>query len=85
MQTFPKENFSCSASDVKTISTLCMQGLGLAILPTNYFCPNLVKLFEVEPQVKDTVWILTHPDLRNVARIKEFTRYLHEYMQKIEF
>ncbi len=85
MQNFSSENFSCSASDVKTISTLCTQGLGLALLPTNYFCPNLVKLFDVEPQIKDTVWILTHPDLRHVARIKEFSKFLHAYMLKINF
>ena len=85
MQNFSNENFCCSASDVKTISTLCTQGVGLALLPTNYFCPSLVKLFDVEPQFKDGVWILTHPDLRHVVRIKEFSKFLHEYMLEIDF
>ena len=85
MHHYSIDNFSCSASDVKTISTLCDKGLGVAILPTNYFNQNLVKLFDIEPEFKDGLWILTHPDLRQVARIKEFGKFLYQYMMAVSY
>ncbi len=85
MKNFSNKQFSCSASDVQTIIKLCIEGLGLAVLPTNYFAPNLVKLFEVEPRFQDNIWILTHPDLRHVTRIKEFVKFLYDYMTEINF
>ncbi|MFK7795321.1 MAG: LysR family transcriptional regulator [Gammaproteobacteria bacterium] len=83
MRQYSMDNFSCFASDVKTISSLCDQDLGVAVLPTNYFNQNLVRLFDVEPKFKDGLWILMHPDLRQVARIKEFGKFLHQYMLQV--
>ena len=84
-QNYSKENFSCSANDVKTITTLCAEGMGIAILPSNYFNKSLVKLFDIEPEFRDELWMLSHPDLRHVSRIKVFSKYLYEYMRKIDF
>ena len=83
MSNYSNKNLCCSASDVKTISTLCNEGLGIALLPTNYFNKNLVKLFDINPEFKDGLWILTHPDLRRVTRIKEFSKFLFKYMVDI--
>lgn len=85
MDNFSNEQFSCSANDVQTIINLCEKGLGLGVLPTQYFAPNLVKLFDITPKFRDSIWILTHPDLRHVARIKEFVKCLHDYIVKIQF
>tara|TARA_R110002096_G_scaffold209855_3_gene397055 strand:- start:230 stop:1102 length:873 start_codon:yes stop_codon:yes gene_type:complete len=84
MNNFPNDSFCCSASDVKTISTLCHEELGVAVLPTNYFNKSLVKLFDIEPEFKDGIWILTHPDLRRVTRIKEFSQFLFNYMTDMD-
>ena len=84
MDHFSKDNFCCSASDVKTISSLCSESLGVAVLPTNYFDKQLIKLFAIKPEFKDGLWILTHPDLRQVARINEFSKFLHQYMSTIK-
>lgn len=83
MHQYTNDNFSCSANDVKTITTLCDEGLGIDVLPTKYFNENLVKLFDVEPEFKDGLWILTHPDLRQAACMKEFTKFLYQYMVTI--
>lgn len=83
MNNFSNKHFCCSASDVKTISTLCNEGLGIAVLPTNYFNKNLVKLFDIDPNFTDGIWILTHPDLRKVTRIKVFSQFLYQYMTDI--
>lgn len=79
---YPSKNFVCSASDLTTMSALCAQGLGITILPSHYFAPTLVKLFEVKPKFIDEVWILTHPDLRHVARIRVFNEFLFNFLKK---
>lgn len=78
----PTENFVCSASDLTTIAALCAQGLGLAVLPSAYFAPTLVKLFALKPTFVDELWILTHPDLRHVARIRVFSEFLFNFLKK---
>lgn len=82
---YPSENFVCSASDMRTITSLCAQNLGISVLPSNYSDHNLVKLFKVKPEIRIGLWILTHPDLRHVIRIRAFSDFLYEYMSKQEF
>jgi|TARA_B110000238_G_scaffold200397_1_gene250384 hypothetical protein len=77
------DDFSCSANDVNTIALLCNEGLGIVLLPTNYFNKNLVKLFAIEPEFKDSLWMPAHFNLRQVACIKEFTKFLYRYMVAI--
>lgn len=82
---YPSENFVCSASDMRAITSLCAQNLGISVLPSNYSDHNLVKLFKVKPEIRIGLWILTHPDLRHVVRIRAFSDFLYEYMSKQEF
>ena len=82
-----KDNFSSShfiayASDLSTIGALCHQGLGLAIMPSHYIEPKLQKLFTIKPEFTDQLWILSHPDLRHVARIRAFSNYLYQYLKQ---
>ena len=81
-ENYSPENFVCSASDLTTIAALCFQGLGITILPSNYIEPTLVKLFALQPTSPDELWILTHPDLRHVARIRVFSEFLYRYLKK---
>lgn len=81
---YPSENFVCNASDMRTISSLCAQNLGVTLLPTDYTEHNLVRLFKTKPEFRAELWILTHPDLRHVVRIKAFSDFLFDYMSKQE-
>lgn len=83
-ENYPSENFVCSASEIKTITTLCAAGLGIAVLPTNYSHHELVKLFKIKPEFKTALWILTHTDLRQVARIRIFSDFICEYLKQQE-
>ena len=85
-----KENFTTSqftsyASDLPTIAALCHAGLGLAILPSHYIEPRLMQLFPLQPEFSDQLWILSHPDLRHVARIRIFSDYLYDYLKQQDF
>ncbi len=82
---YPSENFVCSSSDMSTISSLCAQNLGVTLLPSDYTEHNLVRLFKTKPEFRAELWILTHPDLRHVVRIRAFSDFLYDYMSKQEF
>jgi DNA-binding transcriptional LysR family regulator len=54
------------------------QGAGLGVLPwfiANTF-PNLVALSEPKIEHSAALWLLTHPDLRNTARVRSFMDHL---------
>ena len=82
---YPSDNFVSNASDMNAISELCAQGLGITLLPSDYTEHNLVRLFKTEPEFRAELWILTHPDLRHVVRIRTFSDFLYDYMSKQEF
>jgi len=81
-ENYPAENFVCNANDMITISSLCAQNLGITLLPSDYTEHKLVRLFKIKPEICSELWILTHPDLRHVVRIRAFSDFLHEYMSK---
>lgn len=55
-------------------------GIGAAMLlcPLADARPGLVRLAEPEAALDTQIWILTHPDLRQVARIRAFAQFLCE-------
>jgi len=78
---FPRERFVATASDLNTIAAMIAAGLGIGILPADQSRKGLVRLFALEPSFTSELWLLTHPDLRNVARIKAFADYLFEALR----
>jgi DNA-binding transcriptional LysR family regulator len=56
------------------------QGVGAAMLlcPLADVRPGLVRLAEPEAALNTQLWILTHPDLRQVARIRAFSQFMFE-------
>jgi DNA-binding transcriptional LysR family regulator len=69
------------ASDLNTMAALARAGLGIALLPSDQRREGLVRLFPVEPAFPAALWLLTHPDLRRVARISAFSDYLIEQLR----
>jgi DNA-binding transcriptional LysR family regulator len=53
-------------------------GAGLLLCPLADRRPELVRLQPPDPKLDTQVWILTHPDLKQVARIRAFTQFLFE-------
>ncbi|WP_444996364.1 LysR family transcriptional regulator [Aliikangiella sp. IMCC44359] len=62
--------------DLTAMSYLVESGHGLAFLPEDQFRPELIKLFPIKEDRTSHLWVLTHPDLRNVERIKLVMQYL---------
>lgn len=51
-------------------------GQGLTFLPDDQLRPNLEKILTLEAVKPSHLWLLTHPDLRNVERIKLVMQHL---------
>lgn len=57
------------ANDLSTMASLAQAGVGLALLPSDQQEQGLKRLFKL-PQFAGELWLLTHPDLRNVRRVR---------------
>lgn len=77
----PDEAVVARASDLETMAALAREGVGLALLPSDQHLPELKRLFPVEPRFDGELWLLTHPDLRHVARIRTFMDFLAERLR----
>lgn len=64
------------SNDVVTMSHFARENNGLAILPDDLCIPGLKRCFTFEPAGENILWVLTHPDLRHVERIKLVMQYL---------
>lgn len=57
------------SNDLSTMAAMAIAGVGYAILPSDQNEKGLEKVLKI-PNAEGALWILTHPDLRNVARVK---------------
>jgi len=70
----PQIHIRCD--DLVAMSYVAESGQGLAFLPNDQQRPGIKKLFTFEPGESSNLWLLTHPDLRNVERIKLIMQHL---------
>jgi DNA-binding transcriptional LysR family regulator len=75
-KTFDESRFVARANDLNTMAALTLAGLGIALLPGDQSRPGLRRLFPLQPAFPAALWLLTHPDLRRVARIQAFSDFL---------
>ena len=69
--------------DLVAMSYLAQTGHGLAILPDDQQRPEIKKLFTFAPGETSELWILTHPDIKHVERIKLVMQHLTQsFMQE---
>jgi len=64
------------SDDLTAMSYLAEAGQGLAFLPDDQARPELIRLFSFQESKPSNLWLLTHPDLRNVERIKLVMQHL---------
>ena len=78
---FPNAKIRHRVDDMRTMQAMVRSGLGVAALPC-YLAdtdPSLVRVLP-DPILKDSldVWILRHPDVRQVTRLRLITEFLAE-------
>jgi len=74
------EHFECQVKtrcdDLTAMSYFAESGQGLAFLPDDQCRPELLRVFGLQDGIPSNLWLLTHPDLRNVERIKLVMQHL---------
>lgn len=76
----PAERVVASVDSLVGMVDCVRQGMGAGML----LCPmaerhdELVRLADPLPEFDTQIWVLTHPDLKRVARIKALTDFLYE-------
>ncbi len=60
------------------VAAMLRTGVGVGVLPTfmQARLPELVPVSDVIPELSVPVWMLTHPDLRDTARVRAFMRFV---------
>jgi DNA-binding transcriptional LysR family regulator len=76
----PADKVAASVDSLLGMAAAVEAGLGAGML----LClladarPGLVRLADPDPALDTDVWILTHPDLRRVQRIRVFTAFVYD-------
>lgn len=76
----PAERMTACMDSLVGMVECVRQGMGVGML----LCPladrhaELVRLADPLPELDTQIWVLTHPDLKRVARIKALTDFLYE-------
>ena len=68
------------------MKTAAVGGLGLSVLPCYLAdaCPSLTRRGPVIDELATDLWILTHPDLRRVARVRTFMRHVADGLPAVQ-
>jgi len=63
---------------VKVLKDWNVPGIGVGVLPTFMEAkhPELVPVSDPIPELAQPVWIVTHPDLRQTARVRAFMQFV---------
>ncbi len=72
------ENIVYKVNTVLGLAEAVEAGAGLAPLPCFIAdaSPNLVRLSDINPEFSAGLWLLTHPDLRQSARVRAFMDFM---------
>lgn len=74
----PEKRIVMRGSTLNAIARLAQSGLGLAALPMDQARAELQPLLELPTRPMSALWLLTHADLRHVARIRVLMDFLAE-------
>lgn len=81
----PQSSVAVRADHFPTALSLVRAGIGVALLPEfmTREVEGLVPLSAPIPELRSPLWILTHPDLRNSARVRAFMQVVGDAMQQL--
>lgn len=76
----PDSSISALSDKLTGLYQLARQGLGIAPLPHYVGDPDpaMHKVMALPQSCHHEVWILTHPDLRQTARVKAFMQFMYQ-------
>ena len=80
----PNPNIAIKLNSVLGMCNAAQAGLGVATLPlyVGDACPELQRLNGVADDLRSELWLLTHRELRHVARIRAFITFMGRYLRR---
>jgi len=77
-QAEPRAVFQCRTS--RAVQNAAAEGIGMTFLPcyVGDVDPRLIRLSDPIENLDMHLWVLTHPDLRNTARVRSLMAFLYE-------
>jgi DNA-binding transcriptional LysR family regulator len=80
----PNEHFVYRVNTVLGLAEAIQAGIGIGLLPCaiGALTPGLMQISDVVPEIGGDLWLLTHPDLRQTARVRAFMDYAGAELMK---
>jgi DNA-binding transcriptional LysR family regulator len=77
-ENLPATSLALRANNLIGLLSGAVAGMGVAPLPCfmGDVEPNLTRLYPLDPKIASELWLLTHEDLRNTARIRAFMDFM---------
>ncbi len=74
----PSARIACRVDSMLAAREAVRAGLGIALMPCHLgdTTPGLVRLGPPVPEVRPSLWLLTHEDLRRTARVRAFLDFM---------
>lgn len=66
------------SNNLVAMTAMAEAGIGIALLPDDQNRKTIRRLFSCPPANRSALWLLTHPDIRHVERIKLLMGHLRE-------
>jgi len=84
LQAYPSSRVITKFDDMVTVYAAVQAGLGVARMPCfmGDTHPDLIRVPHIPPVPYHDLWILTHPDLKDVPRIQTFMRHAAKHFRK---
>jgi molybdate transport repressor ModE-like protein len=78
----PVERVAARVDSLVGVADAVAAGLGVGMLPRPLVAarPELVQLAPAEPQLNKPVWILMHPEVHHMARVRALADFLFEHL-----
>jgi len=71
-----RDQVVCRSDDLMTMGAFAAEGLGLALLPADVAQGTLQHVMTIDGVPDNQLWLLTHADLRKVARVRALMQFL---------
>lgn len=76
------DRLSYRVNDLFAMRSLALKGCGLALLPVEFETAQLTRVFDVSDLADNKLWLLIHPDLRGVKRVRVVTEAIETYFRE---
>lgn len=80
-RTFPSDSVMLTCNDLSSMAAMADRSLGVAFLPADLHRDGLTRLMPVCPAATGQLWLLTHPDLRRVLRVRALMQFMVEHLR----